>query len=136
VVVDEEGRVLVLRRSSRDEVRLPKGHVEKGESHIEAALREVAEESGYTSLTVLADLGHQVVKFEHRDMRVVRDEYYFLLKLRDMRTLARDAHELQFDPDWVDWDQALAELSFDAEREWVRRAHAAATLDQDARPSL
>ena len=124
VVVDETGRVLVLRRPSRDEVRLPKGHVEKGETHLEAALREVAEESGYTGLTVLADLGHQVVKFEYKGRRVVRDEYYYLLKLQDGCQIEREAQELQFIPDWIDWDQAIKEISYAAEREWVRRARA------------
>ena len=62
---------------------------------------------------------------------MVRDEYYYLLQLQDKRQVERDAHELQFDPDWVDWDQALTELSFETEREWMRRARAATTLDQD-----
>ena len=125
VVADKNNRVLVLRRPSRDEVRLPKGHVEDGESNLEAALREVTEESGYTGLTVLADLGHQVVEFEYKDAQVVRDEYYFLLALQDERRVEREAKELQFIPDWIRWDQVLSELSYEAEREWVRRARAA-----------
>lgn len=124
VVVDEKNRVLVLRRPSRDEVRLPKGHVEQGETHLKAALREVAEESGYTELVVLADLGHQVTRFEYKGRRIVRDEYYFLFKLQDACPIEREAQELQFVPDWIDWDQALAEISYPAEREWVRRARA------------
>jgi len=51
--------VLVLRRPGRGEVRLPKGHVEPGESPQETALREVREESGCTGLEVRADLGTQ-----------------------------------------------------------------------------
>jgi 8-oxo-dGTP pyrophosphatase MutT (NUDIX family) len=124
VVIDQDDHVLVLRRPSRDEVRLPKGHVEKGESHLEAALREVTEESGYTELVVVADLGHQVVQFEYKGKRVVRDEYYYLCRLGDTPQIERHAQELQFVPDWVGWDQALADLTFAAEREWVRRAHA------------
>jgi 8-oxo-dGTP pyrophosphatase MutT (NUDIX family) len=130
VVLDADDRVLVLRRPSRDEVRLPKGHVEKGESHLGAALREVTEESGYTGLAIIADLGHQVVKFEYKGRRVVRDEYYFLCRLRDARQIEREVQELQFIPDWLGWDQALAELSFAAEREWVRRARMAATSEK------
>jgi ADP-ribose pyrophosphatase YjhB (NUDIX family) len=38
---------MLLIRPSRDEVRLPKGHVEAGETLRAAALREVAEETGY-----------------------------------------------------------------------------------------
>ena len=131
VVVDQDNRVLVLRRPSRDEVRLPKGHVKKGESHLQAALREIAEESGYTGLELLADLGHQVVRFEYQGRRIVRDEYYYLLQRQDAAQVERETKELQFDPDWVAWDQALAELSFAAEREWVRRAQAVAPADPD-----
>jgi 8-oxo-dGTP pyrophosphatase MutT (NUDIX family) len=120
-------RVLVLRRPSRGEVRLPKGHVEKGESPQEAALREVAEESGYTDLEILSDLGHQTVEFDYKGVHVVRDERYFLMHLRSHRQIERHAGEhvrgeSQFIPDWLDWDQALSELTFEAEREWVRRA--------------
>lgn len=122
--MDENDRVLVLRRPSRDEVRLPKGHVEKGESHLEAALREVTEESGYSGLMVVADLGHQVVRFGYKGQHVVRDEYYFFLQLQDARQGEREAQELQFDPDWIDWEQALIELTYEVEQEWVRRAHA------------
>ena len=123
VVVDERDRVLVLRRPSRDEIRLPKGHVEKGESHLEAALREVAEESGYVHLTILADLGHQVVQFEYQGRRVVRDEHYFLFLLQEASQVERESKELQFEPDWIGWHRALAELTFEAEREWMRRAY-------------
>jgi len=63
-VVVHDGRVLVLRRLSPPsvpptggEVRLPKGHVEPGESVQAAALRETREESGYVNLVLQADLG-------------------------------------------------------------------------------
>ena len=122
-VVVDGGRVLVLRRPSRDEVRLPKGHVKKKESRREAALREVTEESGYADLEVLADLGRQVVEYDFQGIHVVRDEYYYLIHLHSDRQVAREEQEFQFIPDWVDWEQALAELTYEPEREWVRRAH-------------
>jgi 8-oxo-dGTP pyrophosphatase MutT (NUDIX family) len=122
VVVDGD-KILVLRRPSRDEVRLPKGHIKKGESRVEAALREATEESGYADLEVVADLGHQVVEFDYLDAHVVRDEYYFLVRLRSDRQVAREEQEFQFIPDWVHWDEARSELTYEVEREWVRRAH-------------
>ena len=125
VVVDGD-KVLVLRRPSRDEVRLPKGHVKKGESRVEAALREVTEESGYADLEVVADLGRQVVEFDYQDAHIVRDEHYFLVRLQSERQVEREEPEFQFVPDWVDWNQALSELTYEPEREWLRRAHEAA----------
>jgi 8-oxo-dGTP pyrophosphatase MutT (NUDIX family) len=124
VVVDDD-RVLVLRRPSRDEVRLPKGHLKKRESNQEAALREVREESGYADLEVVADLGQQVVEFNYQGTHVVRDERYYLMRLRSPHQIERAAGEEQFIPDWVSWEEALEELSYEAEREWARRARAA-----------
>jgi 8-oxo-dGTP pyrophosphatase MutT (NUDIX family) len=129
VVVDSD-RVLVLRRPSRDEVRLPKGHIKKKESPQQAALREVTEESGYADLEVLADLGHQVVEFDYQGAHVVRDETYYLMRLRSSRQMEREEQELQFIPDWLEWDEALSGLTYPVEREWVRRAREAAGDDR------
>lgn len=54
VVEDGTGRILMMRR--RGWWDLPKGHVEKGESHEEAALREVAEETGLRQMRLLGPL--------------------------------------------------------------------------------
>ena len=124
-IVVHEGRVLVLLRSSRDEVRLPKGHVEPGEEVHEAALRETCEESGYADLVLGADLGTQVVEFDLRERHVVRNERYFLMTLAS-ESRSPDGGEDQFEPAWLPWDEALAALTFEPDREWVRRARAAA----------
>lgn len=124
IALQQEGGdyVLVLRRPGRDETRLPKGHVQVGESLPEAALREVIEESGYIDLEMVTDLGHQIVEFDHQGNHVIRDEYYFLLRLKSNRQIERDLHEHQFIPLWLTWDEAQAQLTYPAEREWLRRA--------------
>ncbi len=119
-VVVHDGRVLVLRRPSRDEIRLPKGHVEPGESPEQAALREVGEESGYAPLTIRADLGVQTVEFDYAGRHIVRLERYYLMELPP--SAVPSGGEAQFEPVWMEWDEALAALTFEAEREWVRRA--------------
>lgn len=123
-VVVYDGRVLVLRRPGRGEVRLPKGHVEPGETAQEAALRETREESGYTDLVVQADLGTQLVEFERDGQRVVRTERYFLMEPVGQAFQPVDG-EPQFEPIWLSWDEALTALTFEPEREWVRRARRA-----------
>lgn len=129
VVVDED-RVLVLRRPSRDEVRLPKGHVELGETPREAALRETREESGYNALGIAADLGTQVVSFDHQGRHVIRDERYFVMRLLRRSRLPPATGEAQFEPQWLPWEDALEALSFEAEREWVRRARGLIAKDR------
>jgi 8-oxo-dGTP pyrophosphatase MutT (NUDIX family) len=130
VVVDGD-QVLVLLRPSRDEIRLPKGHVERGESPPQTALREVHEESGYADLSIVADLGHQTVEFTYQGDHVIRDERYYLMRLCSTERVERKSKEHQFTPVWMDWEQAAETLTFAAEREWVRRAKMAAGVTND-----
>ena len=122
-VVVSGDRVLALRRPSHGEMRLPKGHVETGEKPQTAALRETREESGYTDLVVVGDLGTQIVEFSHKGRHVIRAERYFLMAL-DGSSSARGGGEEQFEPTWLAWEEAVTELTFEAEREWVRRGQA------------
>jgi len=129
-VVVHGDHVLVLRRPGRGEVRLPKGHVEPGEDVQAAALREAREESGYADLTIEADLGVQVVEFDYEERHVVRTERYFLMVLADGASSPAGGEE-QFEPAWLPWDEALAALTFEGEREWVRRANDQLTMVND-----
>jgi 8-oxo-dGTP pyrophosphatase MutT (NUDIX family) len=127
-VVTDGKRVLVLLRSSRNEVRLPKGHVEGFETVEEGALRETIEESGYPRIEIIGDLGSQTVEFVNRwhvgPQKRVREERFFLMKLLEDVTIQRPPEDWQFDPKWVSWDEAEKLLTFEPEREWVRRARA------------
>lgn len=127
VVIDETGtQVLVLVRPSRDEIRLPKGHQEPHEAPLTTAYREIGEESGYTDLELIADLGEQLVVFLLRNRPVQRTEHYYLLRLRSRQTRAQPEDDQdQFFSVWVTWEEALAQLTFEAEREWLRRAQEA-----------
>jgi len=126
-VVVNGDRVLVLLRAYRDEVRLPKGHVDPGETAEQAAVREVIEESGYADVEVVTDLGEQTVEFDTAGwyggvVHIVRLERYFLMRLTGDGLAGG---EYQFTPEWFTWDEALTYLTFEPEREWVRRAREA-----------
>ena len=121
-VVVYADQVLVLHRPSRDEIRLPKGHIEPGELPEATAIRETQEESGYIHLSLLGDLGTQIVEFDFRGEHVIRTEYYFLMTLHTPPSEFTPAPEAQFNPMWLPWEDALGGLSFEAEKEWVRRA--------------
>lgn len=116
-------RVLLLIRPAIDEVRLPKGHIEPGETPEQAALREVAEESGYDDIEIIADLGEQLVAFPLGAKIVQRTEYYYLMRARSLHQIERPAQDAeQFFTVWAVWDEALASLTFEAEQTWLRRA--------------
>lgn len=134
IVVDLTGeRLLVLVRPKRlgprglPEVRLPKGHLEPEESRVEAALREVAEESGLSGLRIIADLGQHRVEFDWRGHHYIREETYFLMACQTGEPgesgESGGAPERQFRPLWLSWAEASRRLTYEAEQEWVRRAH-------------
>lgn len=126
VVYSTGDLVLVLVRSGRleaeglPEIRLPKGHIEPTESRRQAALREVQEESGLANLEIVADLGIKPVSFTWNRMRYLRHESYFLMIVRSDTGHAKP--ENQFQRLWLPWADAVRDLTFDAEREWVIRA--------------
>ena len=134
IVLDESNHVLLLERvvirngEQTHEIRLPKGHIEKGETPEDAALREVCEESGYCQLKILADMGKNHVTFDYKKKHVERDEQYFLMRLtmpeRQSPTPSNQhSEESKFTPLWAD-SLAVAEeqLTFESEKEFVRRA--------------
>ncbi len=126
-VVVDDGQVLVLHRGDRGEVRLPKGHVEPGESDEVAACREVREETGYCHAVVTDDLGVHRVDFPRfkssgEGAFVHRLEHFFLCHLRDSEVEARAPEELVFRPNWLPIEAACEELTYAVERAWVQAA--------------
>lgn len=134
VVLDESGRVLLLERylpdeeGSRHEIRLPKGHIEAGETPEQAALREVCEESGFCHLEIVADLGQNTIEFPRLGGITQRHERYFLMRLLDPqrqppRPTSPDAAEALFQPLWAaDLPAAEALLTYDSEKHFIRQA--------------
>lgn len=57
VVVNPVGEFLLVGHNKGGAVTFPKGHKEKGECGLEAAVREVYEETGITDLVYISDLG-------------------------------------------------------------------------------
>jgi 8-oxo-dGTP pyrophosphatase MutT (NUDIX family) len=119
-VVISGPNVLVLFIATRQEYRLPKGHIDEGETPAETALREVGEESGYLDLRILANLGTHTVEFDYNGKHVLRTEHYFLMNLE--KEIRRGPGEPKFEPLWLPMDEALDNLTFEAEKQWLRRA--------------
>ncbi|MDZ4858264.1 MAG: NUDIX domain-containing protein [Candidatus Hydrogenedentes bacterium] len=133
VVLDERRKVLLLVRDVvRDgaavhEVRLPKGHIDEGESDEQAAIRETCEESGYCCLKITADLGWSRSEYSHKGKEYVRDEHFFLMRLTSAEwrgpDVNPDSEEALFS---VRWAQDLADaqrlLTYESEKNFAARA--------------
>jgi 8-oxo-dGTP diphosphatase len=100
-------------------VRLPKGNVEQGESHSEAALREVREETGLDA-RIVAPLGPVDYAYEESGIRVEKVVHFFLMEWLPGTPTVRDG-ELD-DVRWCPLDEVARSLTFDTEREALIRA--------------
>ena len=87
-------------RAGRVEWCLPKGHIEPGESLLETAVREVAEETGITG-RVLAELGTIDYWFAAGDKRVHKFVHHYLLEATGgVLTIDNDLDQEAIDVAW------------------------------------
>lgn len=117
-VVFDGARVLVVQRSS-GEWLFPKGHLEEDEAPGEAALREVAEETGL-QVYLVAPLGTTSYTFYNPSGRPVRKTVHWFL-------MERRGGELMLEPlfrraAFVPPEEALRLLTFENDRRLLRRA--------------
>jgi 8-oxo-dGTP pyrophosphatase MutT (NUDIX family) len=129
VVRGEQLVAIVPTRRAADGSRvlaLPKGHVDPGETPIQAAVREVREETGIVAEPI-AELGESRYWYR-RDGRTVGKSVAFFLCSYVEGDIADHDDEVE-EVRWLGFQEASTALSHAAEREMV--ALALAQLDKD-----
>ena len=119
VVVNAEGRVLLVSQHGTS-WSLPKGHLEAGEAPLDAARREIREESGVTRLELVRPLGsysrHRLSADGGEDRSELKTIHLFLFRT--------DEEELSpLDPDnpearWVERERVADLLTHAKDREF------------------
>jgi len=116
-------------RAGRLEWCLPKGHLEGAETPEQAAVREVAEETGITA-EVIQPLGTIDYWFTGDDRRVHKVVHHFLLEAQggDI-TSANDPDQEAEEARWIAVTHLVRELAFPNERKMAQAAAALLALD-------
>ncbi|TNU73984.1 NUDIX hydrolase [Miniimonas arenae] len=109
-------------RAGRLEWCLPKGHLELGETAEQAAVREVAEETGITSQVVrhLATIDYWFAGHERRVHKVVH--HYLLAALGGDLSIENDPDHEAEQVAWVELDVLPSRLAYPNERRVVAMA--------------
>lgn len=100
---------------------LPKGHLEKKESSLEAALREVQEETGLDTLAVGPELGTIDWYFRLDGHLIHKFCDYFLLASSHGEATPEKAEGIT-ECIWLPVDEAVKTVTYDNAREVVERA--------------
>lgn len=120
-VVFRDGEFLLLHYDA-GHWDLPKGHIEKGETDQQAALRELEEETGITDVEIVPGFFHRINYFFKRDGRLIsKDVVFFLAKVKDNRIKLSFEHK---NFDWLPFTEALNKLTFNSAREVLKKAKA------------
>jgi 8-oxo-dGTP pyrophosphatase MutT (NUDIX family) len=107
IILNEYNEVVIVYANGRG-WQFPKGTVEPGESHREAAAREIEEETGLTEITYCASLP-PYLRVPRREKNIERTLYYFLYTAKKQElTPSREITECK----WVTLDQAEATLTY------------------------
>ena len=116
-VIFEDGTVLLVLMQNLQGVKVwtfPKGHLEPGETPEAAALREVAEETGW-ECEIISDLYKAEYSFLRGEMLVDKDVRWFLVKRVGGDGLPGTPDEI-FDMKWLPLEEAEKELIYKSDR--------------------
>ena len=113
-IVQQDGEILLVQRPRYQDWSLPKGKLDRGETPLQAALREVREETGYRAkaLSFAGAFGYEVKGAP----KVVL--YWMMKPLKQGPILdPKEVCELR----WVNLRTAMRIMSYELERELVKR---------------
>ncbi len=130
MVRDGEVLVIVPTRRAADGslvLALPKGHPDDGETTLQAATREVREETGVTAEPV-CELGEVRYWYVRDGRRVPKSVFFYLFRYVEGDPGDHD-HEV-LEARWMPLAEAQAALTYSGEREMAARALARSTEDR------
>lgn len=115
-----------VRAKTKAVLCLPKGLVDPGEKALEAALREVREETGITAapITKLADIKYVYVRSWGDGERVFKIVSFYLLRYESGRidNLSEDMRVEVARASWVPLEEAAKLLAYRGEKQMARKA--------------
>jgi len=120
---EREGQMYVALIATKERQRwgLPKGIVEKGEESAQTALREVAEETGLEG-EIVGKLGYIEYWFRNPEDKILYHKFvdFYLLEYRSGEVEKHDWEVEQ--ARWFPIEEAIERISFDNERDILRKA--------------
>ncbi len=124
IVIYNKGRYLLLNYgrswNAPDRWGLTKGHIEQGESVIEAALREAYEETGIKDIKICEGFEKKVLYYFHRGDKKIKKTVVYLIGLTETSKVhISDEHTGYY---WASYERALEMLAFENTRKVIRAA--------------
>ncbi|WP_455368026.1 NUDIX hydrolase [[Eubacterium] cellulosolvens] len=99
---------------------LPKGLIESGESELDAAQREVKEETGIARLNVIGKIGSINYRFWLKQRLISKTVHFYLFETDQVQTEVGEEHDMY---SWFSYNEAVESLTYKNEREILVKAY-------------
>ena len=114
-------KVLIVYEKNRNFWGFPKGHIEKGETETQTALREVKEEVGL-DVKILDEKYRYAINYIIEDKQVDKTSVFYIAEpVDDNIRITNQEAEIE-DSKWVTVDEAFDILTFDNYKEVLKKA--------------
>lgn len=127
IVVNREGKIVLVEQHGNS-WSFPKGGVEPGETHLQAAMREIQEEAGLTDIKLMAELGSYVRRSigldgigENLDWPASTRTFFLFATEATQLSVPHDPHGEITAARFVTADEALALLAHPKDREFLEK---------------
>ena len=114
VILFNEQEVLLLQhpdKKKKGHWDFPKGHVEDGETELQTALRELAEETEIIDVKLLPDFNHTISYYLMKEgKRIFKEVIFFIGLTNEKRVSISDEHQSFA---WLDYDSAIKRLTYE-----------------------
>lgn len=115
-VIDGKLKILLIKHRNGGHWAFPKGHVEKGETEVQTATREIREETGLVT-TVDDSFRHVVTYSPYKGS--IKDVVYFSAKVVEGVQHAQPEEVMEII--WLEPDEAIRTVTFDNDKEVLRK---------------
>jgi 8-oxo-dGTP pyrophosphatase MutT (NUDIX family) len=97
-----------------------KGHLEEGETELQAAVRELQEETSVTPEKIFREFQEEIYySFHRRDILVKKTVTFFLARTASPRVKISHEHKGYL---WLDYEESLTKITFENARGILRKA--------------
>jgi 8-oxo-dGTP pyrophosphatase MutT (NUDIX family) len=108
-------------KASKDYWDLPKGHIEKGEKEIDAARREVEEETGLKDIEFVEGFKEWIKYFfRFQKKNILKFVTFYLAETKTKDVKVSEEH---LGYDWLPYEDALGKLTFKNAKEVLKKAN-------------
>ena len=121
IVYKDNPREFLLLHYVKNHWDFPKGHIEKGENEIKAALRELKEETGIDKINIMPFF-REVSEYYFKDETKLNHKtvVFYIGKISDPKVTLSNEH---IDYAWLPFEHALEKVTYKNSKELIKKAN-------------